>query len=366
MLEESKIGVLIPQSKQFKTIDKDFIRGLKLNMPELKIFIESIGIAANHQLIIDKIQKLHFQENIQVIVGFFGHLNMSEIYEYVNNNDIILIASDLGATLPINQKKYENVFINSYSIVDSFYLLGEYLKNNDVKSIVSSSSFYDCGYGILSALEASCQKNNINIAGHYITPFVPRENESQIMKEVIAGFNPDAVIAFYSGLYSQEHAEFLKICKPLYQYPYYISSFSYNDDLIDIIDTLYIVGSWIDNNDDCTFSKQYKENYNLAPNVFSLLGYETSLILSSSFDISFNKTMENIKTVNIEGPRGNIYFDSESNRTYFDHYIYKLVKKKRKFETHSILHNNGNFIKTITKTDITVNSGGWHNAYLCH
>lgn len=363
---ENKIGVLLPQSKQFKTIDKDFIRGLKLNLPDMKIFIESIGIAANHQLIIDKIQKLHFQDNVKIIVGLFGHNDMSEIYEYAYNNDIILIASDLGATLPLNQKKYDTVFINSYSIVESFYLLGKKLKKKSINSIVSSSSYYDCGYGILSAIEAGCQDNHIDIVGHYITPFIPRENESQIMKESIINYNPDAVIAFHSGLFAEEHANFINQSRSLNEYPYYMSNFSFNESLIDVLDKIFIVGSWIENNDTCLFSKTYKDNYKDNPNIFSMLGYETSLIVSTSFDQLFDKMLANVKNINIDGPRGYIKFDTESNRTIYNHYIYKLNKENRIFKIDSILENNGDFIKTITKTDMTVSSGGWHNAYLCH
>lgn len=366
MFIEKKIGVLLPQSKQFKTIDKDFIRGLKLKLPDANFFIESIGIAANHQLIIDKIQKLHFQENIKIIVGLFGHNNMSEIYEYAYNNDIILIASDLGATLPFKQRKFDTVFINSYSITESFYLLGKKLKTKSINSIVSSSSYYDCGYGILSAIEAGCQDNNIDIVGHYITPFIPRENESQIMKESILSCNPNAIIAFHSGLFAEEHANFINKSSSLNEYPYYMSNFSFNENLIDVLDSIFIVGSWIENNDACLFSKIFKDQYNESPNVFSILGYETSLILSTSFDQLFDKMLANIKTIHIDGPRGSIKFDSESNRTIYSHYIYKLNKENRTFDIDSILENNGDFIKTITKTDMTVNSGGWHNAYLCH
>lgn len=366
MLFKKKIGVLLPQSKQFKSIDKDFIRGLKMELPEVNLFIESIGIGVNHQLVLDKIQKLHFQEDIKIIVGFFGHHNISEIYEYAANNEIILIASDLGAKLPFSQKKQDTVFINSYGIVESFFLLGKHLKEKNIKYIASSSSYYDCGYDILAALEASCNENNIHIAGHYITPFIPRENEAQIMNDNIKELNPDVVVAFHSGLYSEEHAELINNSKAIKQYPYYLSSFTFHERLTETLENINLVASWIENNEDCSFSEKYKNNYHNMPTVFSLLGYETSLILSNCLDNSFENMIQNIKCKNIEGPRGVIKFDVETNRTNYNHNIYKVQKENSKFKIFSIIENNGEFIKEILKTDLTDNSGGWQNAYLCH
>lgn len=112
MDNDIKIGILIPKSKQYPTIDKDFMRGLKLNNLNAKFFVESIGIGADEKMIIDRIQKLNFQEEVSIIIGFFGHKNMSEVYNYTSKNDILLIAADLGATLPYETQAYKGVYIN--------------------------------------------------------------------------------------------------------------------------------------------------------------------------------------------------------------------------------------------------------------
>jgi hypothetical protein len=78
MSDEIKIGVLLPQSKQYNTLDRDFIRGIRLNNLNAKLHIENIGIGADAQIIIEKIQKLSLQEDINLFVGFFGHHNIQQ------------------------------------------------------------------------------------------------------------------------------------------------------------------------------------------------------------------------------------------------------------------------------------------------
>ena len=83
-------------------------------------------------------------------------------------------------------------------------MLGEYLIENS--NIVSSSSYYDAGYGLLSSFETALTQHNTTFTGHYITPFMLRENEADFMRSEIEMNGTDAVFAFHSGLYAKEHA----------------------------------------------------------------------------------------------------------------------------------------------------------------
>src|SRR5690606_10057689 len=155
-----------------------------------------------------------------------------------------LIAADLGATVPFGQKKYNGVFINSFGLNESSYLLGAYLNNKGYKSICSSTCYYDAGYGFLSAIQASFN-NDINFAGHYITPHTPRENEVQYMESVIGSANPDAVFCFHSGLFAEEHAGFIMDTDLTEKYPYYALPFTYNEKMLEKAnrDNFFLVAS---------------------------------------------------------------------------------------------------------------------------
>ncbi|WP_343707002.1 ABC transporter substrate-binding protein [Flavobacterium sp.] len=376
MDNDIKIGVLLPKSQQYPSLNKDFIRGLKLNNLNVKFFVESIGIGADEKLIIDKLQKFTFQEDISIVIGFLGHRNIPEVYKYASSNDILLLVADLGATTHYQTSGHKGIFINSLGLTDSCYHLGKYFSDKKYK-ISTSTSFYDSGYGMLHALEYAF-KEKTHFTGHYITPFIPRENEASYMDQIINTQQPNAVFAFYSGLYADENADFLKQNKLTQKYPFYVTPFFINDKILDEYKNnpheLYVVSSWMPNDTESVdFTSGYKEVYNENPSLFSVLGYENGLILKNLLlnarNLKTSSLIEEIHRLNIEGPRGTIRFDKDTNRTRFNHYIYQLNLDPlnnisfRKIET---LINDGDFIKAFasqTKPDYV---GGWDNAYLCH
>lgn len=377
MDNDIKIGILIPKSKQYPALDKDFIRGIKLNNLKIKFFVESIGIGADEKIVIEKIQKMHFQEEISIIIGFLGHYNIDEVYQYASQNDILLLSSDIGANLPYGISSAKGVYINSFGLAESCYHLGRYLISKQYQKIATSTSFYDCGYGMLSAIEYAFNDENF-FSGHYITPFMPREDEALYMNHFIEAQKPDAVFAFYSGLYATENAEFVSQNKITQKYPFYVTPFfidnkileEYKNDPFD----LFVTSSWMqDDTNSTNFNTEYANTYSENPSPFSILGYESGLILknllSNADNLSFNSLIDKISQLNITGPRGVIKFDNDTNRTIFDHHIYKLKLDSlnnisfKKIET---LTNDGHFIKAFSSSTKPEKLGGWQNAYLCH
>ncbi len=378
MISDIKVGVLYLQSSQYKTMSRDFIRGIKMNNLPVQYIMESIGIGSNDRLVMDKIQKLHHQEDVNFIVAFLGHYNTKAIYEYASENEIILIASDLGATLPYDMDKHKGVYINSYSLNETSYLLGEYLAEKGIEKTFSSTSYYDSGYGILAAAEMGLKKKNLNFSGHYITPFNPRDNEEVIMEQTISG-DADAVFAFHSGLYAEEHAEFMSKINLIKNITYYITPFSVKKKLyVKKLNNTFVVASWIENDTDaqnCSFTEKYMQEYNNdTPNIFALLGYENGLILKTILEKddshnSYQSLLEKMEMLTAEGPRGTIFFEKNTNRTVFNHYIYKIVTNDENnfsYQKMETLKNDGHFIQNILFTKPPEKLGGWHNAYLCH
>ncbi|MBW2962682.1 ABC transporter substrate-binding protein [Mesonia aestuariivivens] len=377
MISKTKIGVLYPQSAQYKTISQDFIKGIKCNDLSVEYHMESIGIGSDEKIIIERIQKLQYQHDVNIIIGFFGHHKIEDVYQYVADNELILIASGLGATLPYSQAKYKGVYINSYALNESCYLLGKYLIEKGYSNIVSSTSYYDAGYGLLSSIETSLLENDLTFSGHYITPFMPRENEAAFMEQSIDNYGTDAVFAFHSGLYAKEHAAFIAQTELLHKFDYYIIPFTLNEDIFKGEDkNIYVVSSWLEQGTEeknSTFAEQYNKENNKYPTVFTLLGYESGLIikevLQNEKTTSYEDVVNEINNVEISGPRGVLKFDESCNRTIFNHYIYKLVaydENNLSFKKVETLNNTGHFIKKILSTPTPDKMGGWHNAYLCH
>jgi len=122
---KKKIGVLLPNSKAYPKLSKEFMAGLTLHLPEdYEIKIEGIGFGENSVAIKNAIQKLVYQENISILTGILGHKELEDICEFVDSLDETLIFSNIGASTPLNLNKWSKIFCNSFQLNKSTYLLG--------------------------------------------------------------------------------------------------------------------------------------------------------------------------------------------------------------------------------------------------
>jgi len=379
----AKIGVLIPHSKTYPTMGKDYINGLKLGAKDSSItysfIVEGIGLGADQKVIIDKAQKLTNQDDVHVITGLLGHIGIDELEEYAKSLEVVLLYSDLGATIPKETKENSWVFCNSFELYKSASLFGLHAANWGHKNIAISTSYYDAGYGLASALGKTLYKSGGEFAGHFITPLHPRENEPELMKDFIQETKPDAIYAIHSGVYAKEHAEFLSKNNISKETPFYSTAFGIDANLISENEVLFenakCISSWFleeERDANKKFIKQYLNEYGKAPSAFTLLGYENGLILKEAIgqlkddNLKSHQLKDVLTKIEVEGPRGNLSFNDKSNRTSFPHYLWKNVKHNGSYKKHK--EETLDFSIKVTKSVLNETSnqtGGWNNAYLC-
>jgi len=363
-----KIGVLLPQSKAYPRMGKEFMNGLRLSLKDdsVEFKIEGIGNGSDSKDVINAIQKLVNQEGVSLTTGMLGHKGIDEIYDFVEAIDETLLYSDIGGTLGLSLEKRKGIYCNSFDICRSMELLTEYLLKNDMKNIGISSCYYDAGYSFLQAIEnVLSQNNSAGFAGHFITPLQPRDNEAELMTAFAETCKPDAIIGFHNGLFAEEHASYLRQNKVNKQIPMYLTPFSVNDTILKEyskeLDSVHTAASWypeLNNDENKKFIKEYMEEFGAAPSIFSLLGFENGLLIQ--------KVQKNSINDEIKGPRGNFSIDKNTNRTNFNHYLWELSssEKGNGWLVKDKLNNNENVIQK--KFVDSNNEGGWNNAYLCH
>lgn len=366
---KKKIGVLLPNSKAYPKLSKEFIAGLTLNLPEdYEIKIEGIGFGENPETIKNAIQKLVYQENVSILTGILGHKELEDICEFVDSLDETLIFSNIGASTPLDLTKWSNIYCNSFQLNKSTYLLASLFTENKFKKIGISTCYNDAGYAFNKILETAFEKeDNLEFTGHFITPLHPRDNEAELMLNFIEEVKPDALFCSYNGIFAEEHANFLKENKvspktvPMYMNPFAIEEKTLKKSP-EIFDGAKSISSWfpeLNNQENRDFIFHYSKKNNYTPSVFSLLGYENSILIQQALNVNSN----NIKT---KGPRGLLQFNKTTSSTDFDHYLWNLKyenNKYTKFQEKTISQNQYNKKHFFT---MQPTSGGWSNAYLCH
>ncbi|SNR17117.1 ABC transporter substrate-binding protein [Tenacibaculum jejuense] len=365
-----KIGVLLPSSKAYPKLSKEFIAGLTLNLPkDFEIKVEGIGFGENKEVIKNAIQKLVYQENISILTGILGHKDLDDICEFVSNLDEVMIFSNLGASTPLNLNKWSNIYCNSFQLNKSTYLLGNLFTEEKFEKIGISTCYNDAGYAFHRILETAFKKEEkLEFAGHFITPLYPRKNEAELMLSFIKEAKPDAIFCSHNGVFAQEHADFLRQNKVTSKdIPMYMNPFSIDEKVLQkspkIFDGVKCVSSWfpeLNNKENKSFTKNYLNKFDNKPSIFSLLGFENSILIQDFLKDSLNSD------INLKGPRGLLKFNRDTSRTDFDHYLWNLnyendnykisLEKKLNQDKKSDNH----FFAMLPKVS------GWSNAYLCH
>jgi len=131
------VGVLVPHSKTYPTMGKEYINGLKLGVRSssnsYSFSVEGIGAGADSKVILDKAQKFAIQDDVHVITGLMGHIGIEELQNYVESMEVVLLYSDLGATLPQTDSSNPWSFCNSFELYNQLCYLEKMLLNGGMK-----------------------------------------------------------------------------------------------------------------------------------------------------------------------------------------------------------------------------------------
>ena len=374
MSKSFRIGVLLPQSKQYPSIGKEFMKGLRLGAAQSDDFqfdfkIEGIGFGENPKGIIDSLQKLINQEDVFLTTGLLGHKGTGEVAEFVSGMGEKLILSDLGATLPFGLVPRDGVYINSFDLTKSVNLLGGYFAQHGIKNVATSTCYYDCGYGFTEALERgiNADESETQFAGHFITPLTPRENEAELMATFMDETQPEAVFCSHNGVFAKEHADFVTKNGVSNRVKMYATPFSVGNEILEnypeTFHEVQCVSSWLpelNTSENKHFVEQYREENGKEPSIFALLGYENALMILNQLESDSER----------KGPRGSLSIDPKTNRTNYPHYLWEITYENNAYnkkQKTALEENQQDVIEqVIGMVDETSNTHGWFNAYLCH
>lgn len=376
-----KIGVLILQSKTYATIGRDFIDGLELATKNcaVEFVVENIGVGAQIGKTIDAVHKMVIRDRVQLVTGLIGHHQIELLVKFMDEINIPLFYSDLGAKIPTKQQMSPWTFCNSFDLFLSSLFAAKSMVKNGYSKIAISSNFNDVGYGFGSILEKGLYESGGCFAGHYITPHKPRADESEQMKEFINKLAPDAIYAQHNGAFAREYASFLQQSHPLLNYPIYASHFAIDNEILDDFPNIFqnarCITSWMVeecNQANQQFVANYQATYGRTPSVFAMLGYENGQAIAASLGTKDTLTpkeiLTHLETIEFNSPRGRFKFHPNTHRTHFQQSEWLIKKANAAYqkEVSELFENLPELTMQLMANDTSTSTGGWYNAYLCH
>ena len=382
-----KIGILYPRSSAHPGMMPDFMDGIRTLLQQeqladqIQLLAESIGFGGNEKEVYEKAEKLLVLDNADVLVTYIDLRVLETIKPLMYASGKLVLVVNPGANYPANWVPQHNIL--NLTLQHSFlcWLSGKLAAQSQNTHAVLATSFYDCGYLHSAAIVKSFLKDDGKIMFNYVnnqrydeafeinqlTDYLASDKETNLL---LCVFDSLPASLFYTRLNSYTDAGNLQ----LFVSPMMLEQTAVENLANDFKYTVNGYSSWlpsVENNTNRNFVESYFKQTKRVASAFSLLGWETGLILKEVFlqhPDNFNDGTEIaglLATLTFNSPRGEMKLDAETN--YFIAPVYKCSIKKN---TATAIIEPVEFAEKEWAAFVAMPSegvsSGWTNTYLCY
>jgi branched-chain amino acid transport system substrate-binding protein len=375
-----KLGWLIPYSSTFRNLKRDLQEGLQTALRqegcETRIeaypeFIQTGGQKPTE----DALRKLVRYEQVDLVAGVLSSKVALNLLPTLEAGRVPLILMNLGADIPVTALRSGFLLYNSLHLWKSQWSLGRWAQAKFGGEPSVNMSLYESGYGLHESFKAgiavsgaSTLKLNLLREQSAVADIIP-------LITFIEAQQPTYAHVLLSG---QEGLAFLRAFRkagletavPLTTSPF-LTTPAGHDELPTGL-PLYSAATWypgLDGSDNQVFREAYSRDTGETPNAFSLLAYETGLVLAKALRESPRRPSgvelsELLAHSSIMGPRGMISLSTDPLRTTNPVYIWSSAASGEKAELTILEQCAGvEWNEPGLTTDYYIT--GWQNPYLC-
>ena len=381
------IGILYPRSNAYPGIGLDFMDGLKIFLKQgglhndINLISESIGFGGVEKDVYEKAEKLLVMENVDILVAYVDLKVISFLQPLLSASGKLMIVINPGANYPNDWKPQPNII--HLGLQHSFlcWLSGSLAGTSSNKNGLMATTFYDCGYMHTTAMVKSFVKEGGNIMFNYVNNQPYNDSFDIIQLTDFLSFDKDTnnllcifdslpASMLYNQLNNFEDAEKLQL---------FVSPMMLEEKAIEnkpggfnfSIEGYIPWSTSITNESNHYFTDTYLQQTKRTATIFSLLGWETGMLLQQvfmhckDFCTDGKEVATQLKKVKINSPRGKMLLDEQTN--YFISPVYKCSIKKHsaKMEVECIDHPEAAW-EAFVKEPLEGVSSGWTNTYLCY
>jgi branched-chain amino acid transport system substrate-binding protein len=382
------IGILYSRSTAHPELMLDFIDGVKTFLKDnaldkiCHLQLESIGFGGAEKEVYEKAEKLLLIDNADILVAYVDLRSAAILEPLIHASGKLLIVINPGANYPENWVPKESTIYLTLQHSFLTWLTGSLAREAKSKYGVLATTFYDCGYlhgaAMVNNFTATTEKviafNYINNQAYdhtfdinQLTDFLATNKETETL---LCLFDSLPASIFYSLLHKTDASRLQLFVSPMMLEDAAFKNI--NEGFTFSIEGYLPWSSSQDNEANKHFTTIYKEQTKRAASIFSLLGWETGLLLKTIIDNCAayqndgTKIADHLTTVQIDSPRGEMILDAKTN--FFITPVYKCSVKNNstkieitrvddiRNEWHSFTNNNN------SEGDVS----GWLNTYLSY
>ena len=381
-----RIGILLPRSTLFPLIGFDILDGIKSCLgykqlqDDFKLMIDNIGYGTNENEIYTKVEKFLLEDNCDVIVAV-ADFRIDEMLAplFTATNKLLLIVN-FGANMPDKWQADPCVITHSLNFCFHTWLTGKMAGAEPTAVSAYLASYYDAGYRQTYTMITGHQSAGAQPTFTHVTPFKRDEftlDPLQLLFEqhprvnsLLCLFAGELVVEFYKKVPAYQRQQDLQL---------YVSPMLLDQTIKNISDQPLQVANvkgyapWfagLDNINNKTFCEALQRFCGKKANYFSLLGWETGLLLAGLLSLkdSDNKggtdLVDQLKKNTYESPRGWLKIDAVTHHSYGPAYLLSCAGN---MELNPVREHEGLEQDWQLFTSMNYPEGGsnWRNTYLC-
>lgn len=382
-----KTGVLYPRSNAHPGMMMDFVDGIRsaLHYQQLdhnvQLITESIGFGGNEKEVYEKAEKLLVLEGVDILVAYVDLRVLEILKPLMYSSGKLVLVVNPGANYPQNWVPQPNIV--NLTLQHSFlcWLTGKLASQMNQTNAATATAFYDCGYLHIAAMVNCFVKTSGKITYNYVNnqrydnafdikPLTGYLSSDKETNSLLCVFDSLPAALFYSQLNSYNRADSLHL---------FVSPMMLEQRALEKMAGRYkfsIDGylPWhaeLENKSNRVFLDSYCQQTKRDGTVFSLLGWETGLILKEASLHGDENYLDGVEIARrlangkIISPRGEMKLDAETN--YFIAPVCKCsVKQNSEIPSVEWMEIPQKEWTGFVDDPIEGVSSGWTNTYLCY
>ena len=376
----TKIGLLIPNSPNYPELSMNFNDGLHLALSYLEadqqpqVRVESIGKASRLDFILEKAQKLVLEDRVDLTIVFAGQFVQKQVTTFFKGNRKLVYFTGVGANF--FEAETDNPFslVNTYQAWESARAAGAHLGKGK-KMAAFLSTFYDGGYQTSHGFQRGLMENGGDISFLKITPEAWTQKEFDEFVQEFKEKKADFAYVHMSTPASESFLDLYVNSGKQDEIPVMFSDITMMEKHLENISQagLESFASWsptLSNDANTKFLNDYQEEYGMAPDMFSLMGYEAGLLVQSLVENNALKNNRKGFPDSIDGiasPRGTLKLHHEHRHLLAPTYRRSTSFNEEKGALENLITETIDQEEAIASERIIEEnhrSSGWLNPYL--
>lgn len=380
-------GILMPRSTLYPSLGLDMLNGIKQCLKQLEIFdkikllTDNIGFGIDEADIYAKAEKMLLQEDVDLVILFADSRIADMLQPLFTASNKLLLVVNFGANLPESWQAAPTTITHSLNFCLHTHLTGKLAAAETNKQAANVISYYDGGYRQCYTM----------LTGHQANGGVPRFNHithlkmQQFTLEPLSVFleeNTDVqtLLCLFAGNQAEKFYSEISGLQKRLNLNLYVSPMMFDEGLkvsaAEDFSIQHVKGyaPWhpsLKSKANALFTKVLTDSVNTQINYFSLLGWETGLILDQvwrEFAAGNKNAADQVKQLTqliLNSPRGQIKIDPLSHNTYGPAWLLS-VNNNMEVKVEAAIENIDIAWADLKAVELPPGeSSSWRNTYLC-